>query len=81
MRAVHIRGSGRHRGMRTKQFYVDPSVCVGAKVKLGDVIGSVQDVAKHFNAEDTMENHIHFELWLATDPGPMFSIPQEECNV
>ena len=75
MRSVHIKGQGRHQGIRVKLYYVNPSVVVNNRVQQGEVLGLAQNIAKYHNAEDTMENHIHMEVWLAVDPGPMLEVP------
>lgn len=74
MRSVHIKGTGVYQGIRCKLYYVDPSVSVRQRVTRGQRLGTVQNVAAYHNAEDRMVNHIHMEVWLAVDPGPMLDM-------
>jgi len=46
-----------------KMFYFEPDPdFIGKDVKEGDVIGTAQNVARHYNSEG-MKPHIHFEIF------------------
>lgn len=48
--------------MRHRFFYVEPLVELGDKIKEGDDLGIVQDVAKRYPIPRGMKPHIHYEI-------------------
>lgn len=57
---------------RVRLMYVSPEVELGARVFEGDLVGSAQDIAGHWNP--AMKNHVHVEVYkhgLLTDPEPL----------
>ena len=63
--SIHIRGVGEHRGLLVKLLYSTCDHAVGYEGKAGERLGSPQDVTTRYPG---ITNHIHLEVWVATDP-------------
>ncbi|MDK9723114.1 MAG: M23 family metallopeptidase [Rhodospirillales bacterium] len=57
-------------GHKVKMFYMKPDVKVGAPVKVGDPIGSAQDISKRYpdKGNGPMAPHVHVEVWESGKP-------------
>ena len=53
-------------GNHIRHFYIEPTVDIGQTIRIGQSIGSAQNLAKRYKADDChtsdMPNHIHFEI-------------------
>jgi murein DD-endopeptidase MepM/ murein hydrolase activator NlpD len=60
-RYVEVRDSG---GFHHRYFYITPSVKKGDVVRVGDKIGTSQDIAGRYQSKkrDPMDNHVHYEI-------------------
>lgn len=58
---------------KVQQMYVQPIVNTGDYVEVGQIIGTLQDVAKYHDS-NKMKPHCHVSVWkygLLTDPEPL----------
>lgn len=56
-------------GLRHRLFYVKPLVKKGDIVKFDQIVGEVQNIAKHHStAKKKMKNHIHYEILKGNAP-------------
>jgi murein DD-endopeptidase MepM/ murein hydrolase activator NlpD len=60
------------KGCEVRMLYVEPSVVVGQRVKMGEEIGAVQDIAARYPG---ITPHVHVEVWVASDPTLYIQVP------
>jgi Membrane proteins related to metalloendopeptidases len=59
-------------GCEVRMLYLAPSVAVGQRVKMGEQIGTVQDIAARYPG---ITAHVHVEVWVAADPTVYIQVP------
>lgn len=45
-----------------EMFYIDPDVCTGDEVKIGQIIGRTQDLSIQYPHLPEMRNHMHLQI-------------------
>lgn len=53
------------RGAEVRLLYVKPDIAEGQAVKLGQRIGTVQDIGTRYPG---ITSHVHVEVWIASNP-------------
>lgn len=73
--SIHIRGVGEHRGLLVKLLYASCNYPVGYEGQMGDALGTVQSLETKYPG---ISNHVHCEVWAATDPHSLMAASHPE---